>query len=444
VGPIRVFAGAIALVAGCTSWQPSEATDKEPPSVQTPGPDENEPRSPPPQCTLRFGQDPYVRQTSPLAPTALRDAAAWTKSVDAVGGYQHRVDFDGDGNVVWAHDSRSMRFTLTKLTPTGEQLWHRVLEPRQHQPEVLTATESGTILVAGTAFAGEHGQPLVAIDPEGEMTWRQHTPRVSVGRLASAPGGRTVMVGSSHRREVTLGDHTMSNAWLGPGRPMDVLAVLDARGEYEWSRAYFPGVLDMSVVGEAVFLAGNFGDFAVDYGGGPVAGPGVLARLDLPTGEHRWSLHFETGLRAVVPQDDDLLVVGFPPPFTSTVSMGGPHVEGAPAAWIDADGCYRGSMSLGAGIGRVAAGRDGSLVLSGLATDLPPGLRIGTTAFEVPVLHWFIARLDPTLELTMLHASSCDGIDAAAGPHGQVAVSCMRDLSTPGKLVRRYELFLVE
>jgi hypothetical protein len=385
-----------------------------------------------------------VRKTAPLAPTALRDAAIWVKRIDAIGGYQHRVDFDGDGNVVWAHDSKNMRFTLTKLTPAGKQLWHRVLEPRQHQPEVLTATASGSILLAGTAFAKDYGETLVAVDPGGEIMWRQQTPRVAVDHLAPARGKHTVMFGSSHRREVTLGGHTMPNPLPGPGRAMDVLAVLDARGEFEWSRAYFPGVLDMLVVGDTIFLAGNFGDFDVDYGGGPVPGPGVLARLDAVNGEHHWSRHFDTGLRAVVSQDDDLLVVGFPPPFASTVSMGGPHVEGTPAVWLDRDGCYRGSMSLGSGVGRIDAGPDGALVVYGLVTDLSPSLRVGTTSFEVPPLHWFIARLGPTLELTMLHTSSCDGIDAAAGPGGRVAVSCLKDVSTPSKLVRRYELFLLE
>jgi hypothetical protein len=443
VGPIRALLGTFAVVVGCTPWQP-DPTEAEAAPVESPEPREDDQAVAPARCTLRFGQDPHVRNTAQLAPTALRDAATWTRRVDAIGGYQHRVDFDGEGNVVWAHDSKNMRFTLTKLTLAGKQLWHRVLDPRQHMPEVLTATSSGPILLAGTAFADDGGETLVAIDPKGEIMWRQQTPRVAVDHLALAPRGRTVVFGSSHRREVTFGDHTMANPLPGRGRAMDVLAVLDPSGGFEWSQAYFPGVLDVLVIGDAIFLAGNFGDSEVDYGGGPVPGPGVLARLDSVAGEHRWSRHFDTGLRAMVQQGDDLLVVGFPPPFTSTVSMGGPHVEGTPAVWIDADGCYRGSTSLGSGVGRIAAGNDGSLVVYGLVTSFTPSPRVGTTSFEVPALHWYIARLDPSLELTMLHTTACDDIDVSAGPRGRVAVSCLQDLSTPGKLVRRYELFVLE
>lgn len=390
-------------------------------------------------CTPRFSADPHVPPATTVPATVLHEAAAWSTRVDVRGGYAHQVDFDGEGNVAWAHDAGSMRFELARLRPDGERTWTHRLDPAEHEPQTLTSTPSGATLIAGAAFAEPFGHPVVAIGPDGAELWRQDTPRLSVDHLAPAPGGRTVAFGHSGREEVTLGEHTMANEWPGV-QGMDVLAVLNRDGEYAWSRHYLPGVLDVAVDADAIYLAGNYGDFEVDFGTGPVRGPGVLTRVDAASGEPRWSRRFETGLKAIVPQGDDLLVIGFPG-LTSSTSMGGPQLTGTPAAWLDARGCYRGSVSLGTHIGRVDAGDDGSLVVWGLATT---PVQLGSQTFEVPPGHWFVARFDAQLKLTAFHTTSCDAVDAAAGPSGRTAVSCYRDVSTPTELVRRYELFVLD
>lgn len=393
------------------------------------------------RCLPRFAQDPATITSPPIEPTPLSTAATWSQQVDAIGGYEHGVGLDAEGHVVWAHDTKHMHFAVERFDRDGHRQWQRILEPRQLEPEALHVTPDGAILVAGTSFAegAAGGQLLVTLEPTRTERWRQRTPRVSVHALSELAQGHTLMQGSSGRQEVTLGGHLMRNEWLPRGHSMDIVARLDGAGEYLWSTAFLPGVLGMAVQGEAFYLAGNFGDTAVDYGTGPTAGPGVLARFELETGRNAWSIGLPTGLRAVLPQGDDLLVVG----FGHGVSMGGPVLEGTPAAWFDPDGCYRGSVSLGSGMSRIVAGPDGSLVLYGMAPIGPATHSIGTTSFEVPAGHWFVAGIDPALELRWLHTVRCDGLHAAAGPRGRAAFSCYSDVSRPGKLVRRYELFVL-
>lgn len=59
---------------------------------------------------------------------------------------------------------------------------------------------------------------------------------------------------------------------------MDVLSVLEPDGSFTLAGAYVPGILGIAVVDDAIYLGGNFGTASVDYGGGDVRGPGVLAK----------------------------------------------------------------------------------------------------------------------------------------------------------------------
>lgn len=393
-----------------------------------------------PRCSPRYPQDPMAIETPPVepgpppVPTRLTAAAAWSRSVDALGAYAHGVAFDAGGHVIWAHDTKNMHFAVERFDRDGQQQWQRILEPRQLEPQALHANPDGTIVVAGTSFADgpAGGQRMVKLEPTQEERWHQQTPRVSVHALAGLPDGHTLMLGSSGRQEVTLGGHVLRNEWLPRGHSMDVVARLDDTGEYVWSTAYFPGALGLAVQGDAFYLAGNFGREAVDYGTslGPTEGPGVLARFELASGHATWAVSLPSGLRTVLPHGDDVLAVGFG--------------AGTPAAWFDASGCYRGSVSLGEGISRIVAGPDGSLVVYGMTPTWPEIVAIGAMEFEILPSHWFVARIDPELKLSWLHELRCDGLQAAAGPHGRAAISCYTDEHRiNGNLVRRYDLYVL-
>jgi hypothetical protein len=421
------------LLAGCTQAAP-EKQEQDPPVMPDPVPAAGSDG-----CQAWQGIDPVVPRALAKTVAPLREASAWSRTVDARGGYSHRVDFDGDGNLTWGHDAGSMDFGVSRYGPDGDELWHRAQDPKEHEPDTITTTRSGVSLVAGTAFASDYGQLLVAIDAEGTEMWRQPMPRIGVDQIEPAPGGLTIFEGHSGRAEVTLGGHAMVSDW-GTVQGMDVLGALDQNGEFAWTQNFLPGVLDMAVHDQSIFLVGNYGDFEVDFGRGPERGPGVAARFDSITGEHQWSRHFDTGLKAIVPQGDDLLVIGFPGSYSS-VSLGGPQLSGTPAARLDAQGCYRGSVLLGDGIGRVDGGDDGSFVVWGLVDGTT---RLGDQEFELTGRAWLIARFDPQLQLTHVLTTDCDNTYAAAGPHGRLAVSCLRDVSSGQRLVRRYELFVVE
>lgn len=432
----RLVILALIGLSGCTQGGP-EAVAEEPPPPPAGDPDPATAEDPA-HCELRYGADPYLPPRSAVKARDLREVAAWSRVADARGGYAHRVDFDGEGKLTWGHDSGSMDFSVTRFDAEGELVWHHEREPKEHEPGVVTTTRSGVSLVAGTAFGSDYTQLVVALDASGEPMWSRPTPRLGVDRLAPATGGLTIFEGHSGRREVMLGEYMMVSDW-GSVQGMDVVGALDRGGEVVWTRNFLPGILDMAVREHDIFVVGNYGDFEVDFGTGPALGPGVVARLDAATGEHRWSRRFDTGLKAIVPQGEDVLVVGFPG-VTSSVSMGGPPLDASPAAWLDADGCYRGSVALG-DIGHVDAGEDGSLVAYGL---LEGEYALGTHRFDRPVRGWVVARFDARLSLTHVIEADCENVSAAAGPDGRLAISCYRDLSSGAGLARRYELFLVE
>ncbi len=436
---------AVALALGaCT---PSGSDGSEPPTATAPmppvdldGAGESGEQQPERPCALRFGEDPIVIAPSDLQPSPIGPALAWSKKVDARGGYAHRVGMDAEGGVVWAHDIRSMSFVVASFRRDGVRRWRHRLRPAQLEPDVLAVMPDGSVAVSGTAFTTGRrgGQTTVVLDAKGIERWRQRTPRIAVEGLATTADGHLLMLGSSGRTEVTLGEHTMVNE-RSPGS-MEIVARLDGHGRDLWSKAGTPGALDMVVHDGAMVLAAHVGREPHEYWGGTTQTPGVLVSVDGATGEPRWSLGFDIGLWAVRPYTGDLLAVG----FHGASSLGGPVLDGTSAAWIDPQGCYRGSVNLGTNISRVDVAPDGSMVVAGVALTHAETRRVGQTSFEVPAGHWFVAGIDPLLQLRWLYLVQCDGLELAAGDGGRAALSCFTDQSRASKLVRRYELLVVD
>jgi len=393
-------------------------------------------------CPAVIGTDPRIIELGKIGtgePADLRKLAKWTRVVDARGGYDHAVGMDDDSNVVWAHDTKSMVFALDSVAQDGTLLVHELLNPKQLEPQALHVDAIGDVTVGGTSFApgAAGGGTIVSLDSELDERWRVKTPRLWAHDFAVTRRGETIVRGSTARQEITLGPHTLRNEWLGVGHSMDILSSIDGEGRFQWSRAFFPGVLQMAHLHDSLYLAGNFGHAQVDYGGGPTQGPGVLARLEDDSGEHIWSVGFPTGLRAVVPTGDEVLAVGFGQGF----SMGGPVIEGTPAAWFDRDGCYRGSVDLGTGVSRFVATPDGSLLVYGMSLS-GSSVRLGPREFAVGARQWFVARLAPSLEIQWAATIACDGLEAAASD-GRTAFSCFRDLSRGRRLLRQYTLLVL-
>jgi hypothetical protein len=394
--------------------------------VEAPPP-EPEPVAAPEGCEPLFADLPALVVPRP---TPLEQAATWSHRVDARGAYGHQVAFDPQGRAVWTQDSANMRFTLRTVAPDGEVLRVQVLDPPKMAPEVLATGPDGTVVAGGTVF-GMEGPALTAIGPDGAVRWHQGTPRVGVSHVVPLPGGAWGILGTTSREEVTLGDTTMRRTpgWLGIS--MDVLAVLDAEGQYQWSRAFHSGALDLAVQDGDLFLAGHFGrEGWVDYGGGPVVGAGVLARIGAD-GAHVWSRAFDDGLFDVVPWRDDAVLVS----SRGWLRDGGELFLRTRLLAVGLDGCDRGSVDLG-NLPRLRLGLDGSLLAYGLALDGEPP-RLGTTPLDVPRQHWWIARFTPDLEVAWVHTAACDSVEVAGGPRGEAAVSCFRDLSDT---LRRTEL----
>lgn len=367
-------------------------------------------------------------------PTPLRRAATWRIEREAVGAYDHDVAFDRDGDVLWAHDSARMHFVVSKIGADGAPKWKRTLEPAELSPHIVTAAPDGSLFVAGTSFASEPssmGPLLVQLDSDGSLRRSVPTPRVGSSALVPLPGGALVILGNSAREEFSVGDDVFHNAWGPAGSSMDVLSVLEPDGSFSFADAYVPGIHDVAVVDDAIYLAGNFGDASVDYGGGEVRGPGVLAKLGLD-GAVQWTRRFDHGLRAVIgtgPGDDAAIVTfGFDSDTT--------------AVWIDAAGCDVDSIALG-DVGRVAGAPDGGFVVSSLSTA--GGMRrLGTHAFATAPLERHVASITADRRLAWLHTTDCDDMKVAAAPNARAAISCLRVLDHDGVLDRRYELFVVD
>ncbi len=387
-------------------------------------------------CSLRFPDDAGTASAGAVTVTPLREAADWVTRVDAIGGYDHSVAFDPEGAVFWAHDSRHMRFTLAKFEPAGEQRWLRKLEPETLSPRVMRTTSKGSVLVAGTAF-NEDGPTLVHVGADGSTLWKTRTPRVSVRAIREVPDG-FALLGHSGRAEVTLGPDTLRNAWTDVASSMDVLSILSNDGEFVRSEAFIPGALAMERGTDGLYVAGNFGRVSADYGNGATAGPGVLAKFDL-SGQLEWTRGFGAGLYGVANAGPDVVTFGFA--SRGPASMGGPPSSGASAAWIDSEGCYRGSLSTGDGLARIVSAPDGSVLVYFLASRTDTW-QLGHDAVSVPAGQWVVAKLSEDLQLQWAHSVECDGLHAAAGPRGETAVSCYRSLSDEKPLVRRYSLLV--
>jgi hypothetical protein len=171
----------------------------------------------------------------------------------------------------------------------------------------------------------------------------------------------------------------------------------------------------------------------VDYGGGPVVGAGVLARLTAE-GEHVWTRVFDGGLYDVLPWGDDAVLVS----EKAALVDGGKVYTRSRLRALGLDGCDRGAVDLG-DLPRLRRGLDGSLLVYGLRVGDPP--RLGASAVDVPPMQWWIARFTPDLSLAWVHTVACEGIEVAGGPRGEAAVSCFRSLSE-GNPPRRRTLLL--
>lgn len=147
------------------------------------------------------------------------------------------------------------------------------------------ASDSGVDLGGGALAAGVF---LAKLDGSGNHVWSKV--------IAGADGVRRVLVDGDGDVIALLATHGSIDPGAGPIASAygKIVAKLDSRGRYVWSKTYGPGVtvMDIAVTRDRDVIVGGKLRGAFDFGGGLIEDAGgsdaFLVRYE-PDGRHRWS-----------------------------------------------------------------------------------------------------------------------------------------------------------
>ncbi|WP_104985950.1 hypothetical protein [Sorangium cellulosum] len=208
------------------------------------------------------------------------------------------------GDVPISRASEYSRALLVKLDPSGEPLWHEVLEDHgiYRATNAIAADALGNVILAGS-IQGDDAMQVVKLDAGGTLLWRRdfwHLRGVAGLDVLADPAGDIVVLGRTAAAELDFGDGPVRIGGTADS-PTDFLLKLSGDGEVLWVK----GVDDDGPSRDTRIGVDAAGNVAVTWMKvnrepdltEPIIDPGdselVVTKLD-PTGNELWRRHIGT------------------------------------------------------------------------------------------------------------------------------------------------------